>query len=64
MDMRHPIVPVCGPPDPVRGFYSGSEDTIKPVSYIVCLHVRVPKRYEPWSLNASGVCEVHPFSLV
>ena len=28
MRMRHPIVPVHAPPDPVRVLYSGSDDTI------------------------------------
>ena len=62
MLMRHPIVPVCAPPDHVRVLYSGSYDTIDPVSYIVCLHGRVTERYNLWSLNTSGVREVHPFA--
>ena len=53
--MRHPIVPVPEPPDPVRVHYSGSDDSIYPVTYIVCLHGQVPARYELWSLNAQGV---------
>ena len=64
MRMRHPIIPGHAPPDPVWFFCSGSDDTIKSVSYIVCLHGRVPKRYELWSLNASGVRKVHPFARV
>ena len=64
MCMRHPIVPVCAPPDPFRIFYSGSDDTINPVSYIVCLHGQMPKRYELWRLNDCGVCEVHLFDWV
>ena len=43
MRMRHPVVPVCAPPDPVRVLYSGSNDTIDQVPYIVCLNDRVPK---------------------
>ena len=64
MRMRHPIVPVRGLPDPVWVFYYVSDNTIDLVSYIVCLHRWVPERYELWSLNASGVCEVHPFARV
>ena len=33
MRMRHPIIPVRAPPDPVRVFYSSSNDTIKQVPY-------------------------------
>ena len=62
--MSHPIVPARAPPDPVQVFYSGSDDSIDPVSYIFCLRGRVPKRYELWGLNAQGVCEVHPFARV
>ena len=43
MHMRHLIVPVRAPPDPVRVFYSGSDDTIEQVSYIVCLQDGCPK---------------------
>ena len=49
--MRHPIVLVRALPDPVRVIYSGSNDTIEQVSYIVCLNGRVPKMYELCSLN-------------
>ena len=42
MRMRHSIVPVHAPTDPIRVFYSGSDDT----SYIVCIHGRVPEMYE------------------
>ena len=62
MRMRHPIVPVCAPPYPVRVLYDGSDNTIYQVTYIVCLNGRVPKMYELWSLNAQGVCEVHLFA--
>ena len=34
------------------------------LTYIVCLHGRVPEKYELWSLNAQGVCKVHPFAQV
>ena len=46
MRMRHPIVPVCAPPDPIRVRYYGSGDTIEQVPYIVCLNGRVPEMYE------------------
>ena len=55
MTMRHPIVPGRAPPDPVRFLYSGIDDTIEQVPYILCLNGRVPEMYELWSLNASGV---------
>ena len=64
MRMRHPIVPVSVTPDPVRVFYSASDDTIKQVPYIVCLHGRVPEMHNIWMLNDSGVREVHPFARV
>ena len=64
MRPRHPIVPFCGPPDPVWVFYSASDNSIDLVSYIVCLHGRVPERYEIWSLNANGVRKVHLFARV
>ena len=64
MRMRHPIVPVCAPPYPVQILYFGSDNTIEQVPYIVCLHGRVPERYEIWALNARGVREVHPFARV
>ena len=62
--MRHPTVPVRAPPDPVRVLYSGSNDTIEQVPYIVYLDGHVPKMYDLWNLNAQGVCEVHPFAQV
>ena len=64
MCMRHPIIPVRAPLDPVRVIYSGSDDTIEQVPYIVCLNGRVPEMYELWDLNASGVFEVRPFARV
>ena len=62
--MPRPIVPVGAPPDPVRVLYSGSNDTIEQVPYIVCLNGRVPKMYELWILNAQVVIEVRPFAQV
>ena len=64
MPMRHHIVPVRGPPDPVKVLYSGSDDTIDQVPYIIYLNGRVPEIYELWSLNAQGVREFHPFARV
>ena len=59
MRQRHPNAPVRGPPDPVQVFYYGSDNTIEPVFYIVCLHGQVPENYELWRINDCGVCEVH-----
>ena len=64
MRMRHPIVPIRGPPDPVWVFYSGSDDTIETVCYIFCLHGRAPERYNLLRINDCGVREVHPFARV
>ena len=64
MRMRHPIVPGRAPPNPVQIFYSGSDDTIEQVPYIVSLHGWVPEMYKLWVLNAGGVREVHPFARV
>ena len=64
MRMRHTIVPVSAPPDPVRVLYSGSNDTMEKVTYIFCLNERVPKMYKIWALNAQGVREVHLFAQV
>ena len=64
MPMRHPIVPVRAPPDPARVLYSGSDDTIEQVPYILCLNGRVPEMYELWDLNPSRVREFHPFAWV
>ena len=51
-----------GPPDPVLVCYPGSDASISSLAYIVCLHERVPEKYELWSLNAQGVREVHLFA--
>ena len=64
MCWRRPNVPLCWPPDPVLVHYSGSDASVAPVTYIVCLHVRVPEIYELWSLNKQGVCEIHPFAQI
>ena len=64
MRRRRSNVPVYGPPDPILFHYSDSNASIAPVTYIVCLHGRVPERYELLSMNAQGVCKVHPFSQV
>ena len=64
MCWRCPNVPVRGPPDSVLVHYSGSGDGIDQVSYIVCLHGRVPERYELWILNSQGVRKVHPFARI
>ena len=64
MCRRRPNIPFCGPPDPVLFHYSGSSDGIDRVTYIVCLHGRVPERYELWSLNEHGVCKVHLFARI
>ena len=55
MRRRRPNVPIRRPPDPVLVHYSGSDASIAPVTYIVCLHGQVPERYELWSLNAQGL---------
>ena len=53
-----------GPPDPILVRYPGSGAAASLLAYIVCLHGRVPEKYELWSLNAQGVREVHPFARV
>ena len=64
MRRRRSNVPVRGPLDPVLVHYSSSDASIAPVTYTVCLHGRVPERYELWSMNAQGFREVHPFARV
>ena len=64
MHMRHPIVPVRAPTDPIRVIYSGSDDKIEQDTYIVCLNGWVPEMYELWALNAQGVLEVHSFAQI
>ena len=55
--MRHPVVPGRAPSNTVRVIYSGSDDTIDQVPYIVCLHGRVPEMYELWDLNVRGISQ-------
>ena len=64
MHRRRPNVPVRGSPDPILVHYSGSDDSIDRVTYILCMNGRVPERYELWSLNAQGVHEVHLFAQI
>ena len=64
MRMRHHIAPVRALLDPVRVFYSGIDNTIEPVSYIVCFNWWVPERYELWRLKYCRVREVHPSAWV
>ena len=64
MHRRLSNVPIRGSPDPVLVHYAGSDASITTVTYIVCLHGRVPERYDLWSMNAQGVREVHPFARV
>ena len=59
MSRRRSNVARLGPPDPVLVRYAGSNAAAPLVSYIVCINVWVPERYEVWSLNAQGVREVH-----
>ena len=51
-----------GPPDPILVRYPGSDAAASLLAYIVCLHGRMPEKYDLWSLNAQGVHEVHPFA--
>ena len=62
--MRHPIVPVHAHSDPVRVLFSGSDNTIELVTYILSLHRQVPEMYKLWRLNAQGFCEVRSFTPV
>ena len=64
MRRRRSNVDVCGTPYTVLVRYYGSDASVSLVTYIVCLHGWVTEKYELWSLNAQGVCEVHPFSRV
>ena len=63
-ELRRFNVAERGPLDPILVRYPGSDAATSPVTYIVCLHGRVPDEYELWSLNAQGVREVHPFARV
>ena len=53
-----------GPPDPILVCYPGSGAAASSLAYSLCLHERVPGKYELWILNAQGLCEVHPFARV
>ena len=53
-----------GPPDPILVHYPGSGAAASSLAYIVCLHGRVPEKYELWSMNSQGVREVHLFARV
>ena len=64
MSRRRFNVAEHGLPDPIFIRYPGSDAAASSLAYIVCLHGRVPDKYELWSLNALGVCEVHPFARV
>ena len=48
-----------GPPDPILVRYPGSDAAASLLTCIVCLHGRVPEKYEIWSMNAQGVRKVH-----
>ena len=62
MSWRHFNVAERWPPYPILVRYPGSDAAASTVTYIVCLHGRVPEEYELWSLNAQGVREVHMFA--
>ena len=64
MSWRRFNVAERGPPDPILVRYPGSDAAVSPLTYIFCLHVRVPEKYELLSLKAQGVREVHPFARV
>ena len=64
MSRRRSNVARLGPPDPLFVRYPGSDAAASLIKYIVCLNGQVPERYEVWSLNARGVCEVHPTAWV
>ena len=64
MRRRHFNVAERGLPDPILVCYPGSDAVASLIAYIVCLNVWVPERYKVWSLNAQGVCKVHPFAQV
>ena len=64
MSRRRFNVAESGPPDFILVRYPGSDAAAPSLAYIVCLHGRVPEKYELWSLNAQGIREVHPFARV
>ena len=64
MSRRRFNVAESGLPDPIFVRYPGSDATASSLAYIFCLHRRVPEKYELCSLNAQGVCKVHPIARV
>ena len=64
MSRRRSNVAERGLPDPIFVRYTGSDAAASSIAYIVCLNGRVTERYKLWSLNAQGVCEVHPIARV
>ena len=62
MSRRRFNVAESGPPDPIFVRYPGSDAVASSPAYIVCLHERVPEKYELWILNSQGVREVHLFA--
>ena len=64
MSRRRFNVTESGHPDPIFVHYRGSDAAASLLAYIVYLNGRVPERYELWSLNDQGVCEVYPFTRV
>ena len=64
MNHRRFIVAESGPPDTILVRYPGSGAAASLLAYIVCMHGRVPEKYELWGLNTQGVREVHPFARV
>ena len=64
MNLRRLNVAERGPPDPILFRYPSSGAAASSLAYIVYLHGRLPEKYELWSMNAQGVCEVHLFARV
>ena len=62
MNCRRFNIADSGPLDPILVRYPGSFAAASSLAYIVCLHGRVPEKYELWSMNAQGVRKVHPFA--
>ena len=64
MNRRRFNIAERGTPEPILVCYPGSGAAASSLAYIVCLHERVPEKYELWSLNSQGVRKVHPFARV
>ena len=64
MSRRRSNVAERGLPDPIFVRYPGSDAGASSIAYIFFLNGQVPERYEVWSLDAQGVCEVHPIARV